>query len=585
MQLATAPAMGQESGATPGRQQEERLRCTAERRDVAAHDAPPCAGTLAVSLRNRAFLIPNDVVDGLKIQPTLGVHWSPTEALSFSLDNQTVDNGGPGRQGPFRVNRTVGGSGGSGNFLQETAVAVDARLWRSAAGTSALRLQGSLSRGVRSYHATKIATGEVIKGNRRELVPAASLLLDRWSAKARLTLGAAVVFFPPSNALYLRVLPIDSGQRFGTATGVRLQSSYRVAPTLSLWAGGFMPASGHNSISRDSGRPVRAAAWDAGIALHMNSALDAELFLSNALGNTGALAFVSDREYRAVGTGIVFRPFARDEPSRSRSDPLAASAIPAPLSRAASVIGRSRRASVSIAAGGQGLLASVDISPVEALQLGAYLDHVAGIEDEGELGASIALRLIAQSDHVPFTLGVAVSGARTNNVLVNLLSGARDEFVRRGYTKSGFSFGDESLTEGKLYVLSGSLSVQRQLGSSAMTWVAPTVALVQRNGVQLAGISAGITGRLTRSLALVTEAGVELSHHGNTLTQDGRVRRVPWEVALIRGITWRETQTPLSIRLYATNRVGDSPFHSLRVRAGGSSTLGVGLVLPLGGPP
>lgn len=582
MHLTATPMMGQ--GGTASRVgQHSKASCVREARDVAGHDAPPCAGDLAVTLRNRAFLIPDKVVDGLKIQPTIGVRWSPTPFLTLELDNQTVDNSGPGRQGQYVVSRTVGGSGGSGNFLQETALAVDVQLLESANRAASLRLNGSLSRGVRSYHATQITTGDVVSGNRRELVPTTGLMFDTRSARARLSLGPAVVFLPASNALYLRVLPGTPDQHFGVTAGLRADASWRASAPLSLWARGFVPASGNNSISRGSGSPVRVPAWDAGIALHLNPALDAELFASNALGNTGALAFIADREYRAIGTGIVFRPFAPDTRYNESKDESSSPPLPPPLSRAASFVGASRRGSVSLAGGGQGLLASIDLSPAEGLRLGAYLDNVAGIEDEGELGASISMRLIDQSSSMPFTLAGTISGARTNNVLVNLLSGQRDEFVRRGYSKSGFTFGDESINEGKLYVLTGSVTAQHRMDRALMVWMSPTVAVIQRNGVQLVGVSSGLTGRLTPTYSLAAEVGVALSERGNTLMTEGRVRRVPWELALVREITLAGSQAPLLLRGYVTNRVGDSPFHSLRVRAGGRPTVGLGLLVPLGG--
>ncbi|MGQ0639604.1 MAG: hypothetical protein ACT4P6_02370, partial [Gemmatimonadaceae bacterium] len=103
-------------------------------------------------------------------------------------------------------------------------------------------------------------------------------------------------------------------------------------------------------------------------------------------------------------------------------------------------------------------------------------------------------------------------------------------------------------------------------------WGAPSVSAVQREGVELVGLAGGITWPLPADLRATFETGVPLNSQGNALQPTSRVRRIPWGTSF----AWTIPGTLFTFDAYASNRVGNSPFHTLRVRAHGTTEFGVG---------
>jgi hypothetical protein len=449
------------------------------------------------------------------------------------------------------------------------------------------RAGGAFSKAVRSYFARDTLTGAVdsVSGNRRDRVKSWEVRFHVTRPRWRGAIGSFAAHFPDDNAMYVRRLSRDSTYTFGTTIGPRAELTLAIAPALSMWGSVIAPLTGNNTIARKSGLPTRTLAYNAGATLHVNRALDLDLFVSNALGNSGPLALVADREYRALGTSAVFRPWPRDGASAGPVD--ADFDADASFGRAPSFTGvrAARRpphtAIFSATGGAQGTLASLDVTPVDGLVLSAYVDNVSGTKDEGELGVSARARLFTQSFDMPATLGITITGARTNNVMVNLLASRADEFRRLGLEKSGFDFGSENEAEGKVYVVTASMLAERTFAEVLTLWTGPSLAVAQRRGVQVAGVATGASGRLSSNWWMVAESGVEVGEKGNMLTDSSRVRRLSWLFGLIRQPE-SEARLPLGFRVFATNRVGDSPFHALRVRANGNIAFGAGIHLPIG---
>ena len=553
----------------------------AQSANAAASSPPP---RWEIVLRNRAFLIPERVVQGLPMQPTLGVWWRPVRRLQVGFDAQTVDNSGPGRQGNYAVSRTVPG-GGSGNFLQEFTLAARGELFASPDGAHQLMVDASVSKAVRSYHAIERGTGATFGGNRRRSVPAAAMAYERRvGGDGRISAGGAIAWLARDDAMYVRAIPGEQRQ-FGALSGPNVAADLRLAGPLRAWGSAFIPIAGNNTIERASGRPARALAFDAGLRLVLSPFASGELFVSNALGNSGALAMLSDREYRAMGAGLRIYPDARGVPplpgdvrrdARRSTPPMAVPQLAAPWLTTRAIGARARY-------GAQGLLASAEWSPVPGVQGGAFLDLLGGTRDEGELGAVI--RVLVHEGGSPFVprIGVLAAGSRTNNPLVNLLAGNWREIDRLGLNKGGFRFGDEDGYEGRLYVVTLALPLEWELPRATRLRVAPTAGYVQRNGLQLSGVAVGVERELSSAVTLAADGGLTFGK-GNMLLADRRARGVPWSV----GAGWRPAATaggPLAavtLEGFVTNRAGDSPFHALRVRAqrGVSAGGGVRLAFP-----
>lgn len=556
----------------PARALHAQTECTSA---LLLETAPLARGDFSIDLRTRYSLIPSRVVSGLKLEPGLAIRWSASDRLALTLDAQTVDNSGPGRQGHYFASRTLrDANAGSGNFFQEQTLALRWRRARPCAEGYGIVLGGSVSRGVRSYVLRDTATGRVAEGdNQGELVPTLDASVEVRRARWRSALGATLAFFPADNALYLRRMPDALSDAFGTTVGLSMDGAVLVG-SAAVRARLFAPFTGANTIRRATGRTVRWPVYNVGLGYSVNPVLATELFASNALGSTGALSLVADREYTALGAGLRYTSGTR---MSSRGGTASSDRMTMSGGAGSSLLDLSfaRALRVSVGTGSGGTHASLGGSPVPDLALGAFVDYVSGTSDEGDLGALVAVRFVRQAARAPLSVSVLLGASHSNNVLVNLLAGRADEFARRGLRKSGFRFGDESVADGKLYLLTGALPLRRDFANGGHAWGAPTISAVQRQGLQLLGVAGGITWPLAPTLRATFDTGVPFGRDGNALEPTSRVRRVPWGTS----IAWTAPRAPFTFDVHTTNRVGNSPFHALRVRANGSVQVGVGITV------
>ena len=195
------------------------------------------------------------------------------------------------------------------------------------------------------------------------------------------------------------------------------------------------------------------------------------------------------------------------------------------------------------------------------------------------------IRFLHQADGAPFTFSSAVTVARANNVLVNLLNNNRNELKELGLEKRGFVFGNEK--QGELLIVTLSTPMHYQFKGGSAIWLTPTLGFVQRNGLQVAGFNMGGSVPLAKDLDAIAEVGYDLSGKGNAFIGNKRETVIPWAIGLrwrpasLLGIPEKSAIADLQLEAYVTNRVGSTPFESLRVRADKDIAIGVGLVLPI----
>ncbi len=544
----------------------------AERTDKVAqssHAADSAAFTLV--LANRQFLIPNRVVPGLKIQPAIGLQWRPRQALAIRIDMQSVDNSGPGRQGPFLAQRALSDSAGSGNFLQELTGGFALTRQAPYGIGGALQATLSLSHARRSYSLVDPSDGSVVeRGNRSEAVPSASVRWIRSGPALTLSGGMSWAGFPNDNAMYLRRLPTDS-TAFGNVFAATLASSWVLSQSFALEAQTSIPVSGNNSIRRGSGRLARVPVFELGGKWRANAATTVRLFATNSLGSAGPLAMVADREYVAVGAGVdaVLASAPRD-PTHTpdwtpRREAYAASWVPALVAPSfmarAGVDGASVVASTAITSG---------------LGVSVFGDHVDGTDDESELGGALTLSAFdrSRSQGARTRVLVIVAASHTNNVFRNFLEGDQGAFVRAGEEKRPIRFGREDDARGELYLITGGAALVRENDGGSVWSLIPLITTAQRRGVQVGGVllSGGLP--VSGKFDVRMDLGAALSPEGNALDGDRR-RHVPaWEGgAAWRALPWLRLEAALG------NRLGQSPFHQLRVRAGNRVGLSVGATM------
>lgn len=548
-------------------------------------------GEVITNLRYRQSFPPGTGASvGLTGQPTFGISWGVTDNLELTLDAQTVDNSGPIRQGPFNAQR-INPDGTGPNFFQEFTFQGKQRLWQNAEGTLALSgvAAASLGNAGRPFRFFS-ATGPISNGQNHQIVPSLELPFtikpdSRW----QFTLSPKVAFLPDDNALYFNRLPSDKTRSFGTTFGLAGGISYQLNPRLILWGDAFVPLTGNNTINRETGLPARTVAFNAGLRYVVNPRLATDLFVSNTLGNTGALSLVADRDYPSVGLGITYLS-GITAANRRYSQHFGSTQQPPPSTLAGFALldgGTipNNQLLLSFQGGSQGLLTGFRYGLLDDFEIGAFLDSISGNVDESELGLSGKIRLLHQADGAPFTLSGLITVARTNNVLVNLLNNNPNELARRGLKKGGFAFSNEK--DGELLAITLSTPMHYQFKGGSALWLTPTVGFVQRNGIQVAGLNFGGSVPLAKNLDVIAEAGLELSGKGNAFIGNKRETVIPWTVGLrwspasVLGIPDKSAISGLQLEAYVTNRVGTTPFGSLRVRADNNLAIGAGLVLPI----
>ncbi|NEP13447.1 MAG: hypothetical protein F6K14_25220 [Symploca sp. SIO2C1] len=526
---------------------------------------------------------------GLTGQPTFGITWGITDDLEITVDLQTVDNGGPGRQGLFRGTR-INPDGSGPNFFQEFTFQAKQQLWQNQTGNLALSGVVGISEGNggRPFRFTE-RRNIVASGQNTQVVLSLELPFtitdDRW----QFTFSPKVAFLPEDNALYFNTLPINQPGSFGTTFGLAGGISYRLSPRLLLWGDAFVPFTGNNTINRSTGLPEKTVAFNAGLRYWVNPRLATDLFVSNTLGNTGALSIVADQEFPALGLGVTFLPGVTSA-NRRYLQHFGSTQQPHPSTPAgfAWLDGgtvANQQLQFTLQGGEQGLFTGIKYGLLDDLEIGTFLSLVPGTVDESELGVSGKIRFLHQADGDPFTLSGAVSLARSNNVLLNLVRNNRNELARRGIEKGGFALSNEQA--GELLIITLSTPIHYQFEGGSALWLTPTVGFVQRNGLEVAGFNLGGSVPLITDLDAIAEIGLDLSGKGNAFIGNNRETVIPWSLGLrwypasLLGISQTSALSDLQLEVYATNRVGSSPFGSLRVRADNDTAIGFGLVLPI----
>ncbi len=552
---------------------------------------------VVINLRNRYFLQSGTARDnGLTSQPTIGITWGVTDDLELTLDAQTVDNGGPDRQGEFNAQR-INPTGYGPNFFQEFTLQAKQRLWENKKGTQAISgvVAASLGNADRPFvFFYDDRSQPVSNGLNNETVISLELPFtvkndQRW----QFTVSPKVAFLPEDNALYYNTAPISNPGSFGTVLGLAGGANYQLNSRVILWGDSFIPFTGNNTINRDTGLPARNIAFNAGVRYLVNPRLATDLFISNTLGNTGALSVVTDRDHLALGFGVTFLPGIT---SANRRYPQHFRSNVKPLYNTNAGFGffdggtiAKQQLRFNLQGGSQGLLTGIRYGLLDDLEIGAFLSNIPGTVDESQLGFSGRLRFLHQAQGDPLTLSVAGTIARANNVFTNFFNNDRNRFNDSGLEKGGFAFSDETLseTEAELFIITLSTPMHYQFQNGSAVWLTPTLGFVQRSGLDLAGFNLGGSIPINKDLNAIAEVGFELTGNGNAFIGDNLETVIPWTLGLrwnpasLLNVSDDNTFSNLQLEAYLTNRLGSSPFDSLRVRADNETAVGVGLVLPV----
>ena len=544
-------------------------------------------GEFVIDLNTHLFFPPDAFAaagqeEGTNVYFDGNFSWGITDNLELTVGYQHVDSADPGRQGDFDVIRTDD---------NEAAIELKQRLWQNSEQTLALSGVFSLSVADRGF-SFRGEEGVVERDFDFDVVPAVQLpFTASVNDRLQVTLSPTIAFFGDENAAFLSQAPGDDST-FGTTFGFTGAVSYSLTERIILWGDAFIPLTGNNSVSRESGEADEAIAYNAGLRYLVNPRLAVDVFASNSLGSIGPLALTADRDLTAFGASIVFMPDFVGA-NRRYSDRFEAgdrAASPPTVDGLAFFDGGtlpSGRFLLNLQGGSQGILTALRYGFLEDFEGGIYLDYVWGDVDESEQGFSGKVRFLNQAQGDPLTASVAGTIGLPNQPFVNFVNSNPDTFDNRGLDKDipflGQGDNDE---EGQFYIFTLSLPLNYQFNNGAAVWLTPIWGYVQRSGTEIAGFNVGGSLPVLDNFSVVGEVGANFADEGNALSDDGRENEIPWTVAVrwnpadFLGIDDPNGSNLPQLEFYVTNRVGSSTWHQLRVRNQNEAAVGVGLSLP-----
>ena len=549
-------------------------------------------GEVVFNIINRLFFTPGSVEeDGTASYQNFGFTWGITDDLELTLESQRVDTAFPGTQGEFEANRNPEGK----NFFlseQELTLELKQRLWQNSSRTLGLSGIVSLSVGNRGYSFRK--DGKIVdEGSRSGLVPALAVpFTAAVGDRARLTFSPTVAFFQQENALHIHRPPTEDPGSFGTTFGFTGAVSYSISRRLILWGDAFIPVTGNNSISRASGNPEKTIAFNAGLRYLVNPRLAVDLFATNTQGSKAPLSLTADREYTALGVGLLFMPdfiranssypdsFAREEVGKVT--PLTTDGLGffdgGTLPREKFI--------VNLQGGSQGILAALRYGMLKDFELGIYLDYITSDVDESEQGFSGKIRLLNQGEGEFLTASLAATIGLTNETFINFINNDKNESERRGVNGNVPWFFQRDNEDGRRFIFTVSFPLNYDFESGAALWLTPILGYVQRQGTEIAGFNFGGSAPLSEDFSIVGEVGANFTSNGNAFIGNQLENVIPWNVGLrwnlsnVLGLEPTQDNLNPLVDLYVTNRVGFSTWHQLRVREQNDTAVGVSLLIP-----
>ena len=511
---------------------------------------------------------------GNAIYFTGGFRLGITDNFELSFDGARVDGLFPGEQGDFRASIFNFTNDLDANIF-EFSLGGKYRIWQNESETQTLSAIGFLSAGNRGIQFSR--PGEIIlRRGEFGIIPALQIPYTiQPNSQVQFTVSPTVAFFQENKAAFLQTTPGVNGS-FGTTFGLTGAFAFSPIERITFWGDAFIPFTGNNSISRNSGRPEKTIAFNAGIRYLVNPRLALDVFATNTFSSQGPLALTADRDFLAIGFGTSFMP---DFLSRNRvyGDSFNSEFPDADSEYTVDGFGfidggtvPANRFLGELEVGSQGLMTSLRYGMLRDFEAGIFLDYIWGDIDESEQGFSGKIRLLNQQEDKPFTLSLATTLSLTSQSIVNFANNDRDRLDDLGLDNT-FPFFFDQDDNFKLFVVTVSVPIHYQFDNDAAIWFTPTIGYLQRNGVEIAGFNVGGSFPIFGGLSVVAEVGANFVGSGNGFIGRMLADNIPWNV----GFRWNpsdalglseEEKLPLELTFSITNRLGSSPWQQLRVR-------------------
>ena len=531
-----------------------------------------------------ASIIPNS---STSIYAGWSINVGLTDTTELGIAFNRVDSSAPGKQGPFFVDSATGLGFAEDNIY---TLQIQQQLWKNQSQTQAFGAVASVAFGTRASN----FNGDVYTNN--QPVPALQLPFSyRPSTSWQLTFSPTAVFFSQDSALFLHTAPIENPGSFGTLAGLSANVSYRVNQRVTLWSDTFFPVVGNNSINRTTGKPSKDIIYNAGLRYFVNPSLGLDLYASNSQGTMGPIGFTANPDLTAIGTNLVFLfdvagngNYADTFKQSGRITPLLQAGFGlygGGVAPTGTLIGNG-------AFGNQGFNGLVGFGFVNDLDLSIYLGYASGVIDESEQGIAGRIRLLDQYQGDFLTANLVATIGKTNQPFINYFNDNANLFRERGLQKTiPFIWDLDSLDTYQLWIITASLPLIYQFSPKAVNssslWIAPSAGLAQRiGGLQLLGINFGGAWAVSKELSLIAELGANFGNRGNAFESNILTYALPWSVGLrwnpmgLFGEKIEAGKAYPHIYAYLTNRVGQTPWLSMRVRADNELAVSIGITIP-----
>lgn len=536
----------------------------------------------------RSYFPPASIIPNSSTSVFAGwsINFGLTDTTELGLAFNRVDSSAPGKQGPFFVDAATGTSAEDNIYTFQ----FQQQLWKNRSETQAFGAIASVAFGTRASN----FNGDIYTSD--EPVPALQLPFSiRPGPDWQFTFSPTVVFFSQDSALFLHTAPIANPGSFGTLAGLGTNVSYRVSKRVTLWSDVFFPLVGNNSINRTTGKSSKDIIYNAGLRYFVNPSLGLDLYASNAQGTMGPIGFMANPDLTAVGTNLVFLfDLAGNE---SYAETFKRSATATPLFNAGfglygGGVAPARTVIADANYGSLGFNGFIGFGFVNDLDLSLYLGYASGVIDESEQGIAGRIRLLDQYQGDPLTANLVATIGKTNQPFVNYYNDNAAQFGQQGLQKSVPFFWDlDSIDTGQLWILTASLPFIYQFSpksvNSSSVWITPSAGLAQRiDGLQLLGVNVGGAWAVSKQLSLIAEVGANFGNRGNAFSGNTLTNLLPWSVGLRWnpiGLFGKKIEVGNSypqIYAYLTNRVGQTPWLSMRVRADNELGIAIGITIP-----
>lgn len=380
------------------------------------------------------------------------------------------------------------------------------------------------------------------------------------------SIAPSAVFYKKNSASFLPSNPF-AFKAFGPLLGVSSAASYDFHKNFGLWANVFQPFYGSNSLNFSPHQPKKTLRYDLGLQYRINPHISTDLFLSNGLGNIGALSPLAESRISGIGLGMTVYPdFQKTPPNQAsyfKTHPFSIT--------------------YSIASNSSYLL--IDHQLVPDLTVFTYINYVFGQTDESEQGIGGTLNLIelATTKQKTFTLSLNASMARGNNLLENFRQSNRDLFIQSPVKKrvpfilSGDHEGPGDLKT--LWIISSALPIDINLINRANIQIAPSIGYLQRRGLVFYGLQNALDYFFIENTAIYLHNTIDFSKNENTFVDHSLKKKLPMELGIKRNFVFSNNKAleMLSASLFIGNTLGPTTWNRFRVNADNRFSFGLRL--------